>query len=28
MIAVYIAILRRGTLDLRKQTEVPATALR
>jgi len=28
MIAVYIAILRRGTLDLRKQTQVPATAPR
>jgi glycosyl transferase family 87 len=28
MIAVYVAILRRGTLDLSKQVQMPATALR
>jgi len=28
MIAVYIAILRRGTLELSEQTRVPATAMR
>ena len=28
LVAVYVAILRRGTLDLSKQMQMPATALR